>query len=189
MNEQTLILIKPDGVMRGLIGRIISRFEETGLKIVGLKMVWADDKLAKSHYHLDEEWAKNVFAKTKSTHEKEGKPFKFKDHMEFGGLIQQWNMEFLREGPVIAAVIEGPAAVEIVRKMIGHTEPKQAAPGTIRGDFAMIESYAIANDKQRVLRNLAHASDSPETAQREIALWFKPNEVHSYKNAHDSLTE
>ncbi|MBX4211907.1 nucleoside-diphosphate kinase [Candidatus Pacearchaeota archaeon] len=189
MQERTLILIKPDGVVRGLIGRIIGRFEETGLKIVGMKMAWADEKLAKSHYYLDENWAKNVFEKTKSTHEKEGRQFNFKDHMEYGGMIQKWNMNFLREGPVIAAVIEGPHAIEIVRKMIGNTEPKQASPGTIRGDFAMRESYEVANTKQRVLRNLAHASDSPETANREISLWFKPEELHSYKTLHDSLAE
>lgn len=181
MIEQTLVLIKPDGVSRGLIGKIITRFEDTGLKIAGIKMVWADEKLAKLHYPLDEQWAKNVFDKTKTTAEREGKPFTYKNHMEFGGLIQKWNMDFLREGPVVAMVIEGPHAIEIVRNMVGKTEPKQSPPGTIRGDYAMIESYQVANTKERVLRNLIHASDSPEAAQKEIALWFKNGEVHAYK--------
>lgn len=178
--EKTLVLIKPDGVARGLMGRIISRFEDIGLKIIAMKMVWADRGFAEKHYPLDEDWAKKVFEKTKTTSEKEGKPFPHKDHMEFGGMIQRWNVDFLVEGPVVAMVIEGPHAIEIVRKMTGTTEPKQSSPGTIRGDFAMIESYHVANSQERVFRNLVHASDSQETADKEIALWFKKEEIHSY---------
>lgn len=178
--ERTLVLIKPDGVVRGLIGKIISRFEDIGLKLAGMKMVWVDEKFAKEHYKLDEEWAKNVFTKTKTTRESQGQEFPFKDHMEYGGMIQKWNMNFLREGPVVAFVLEGPHAIEIVRKIVGSTEPRQAAPGTIRGDFASIESYPLANDKERVLRNLIHASDSVENANREIDLWFEKKELHSY---------
>lgn len=179
--ERTLILLKPDAVYRSLAGEIISRFEKTGLKIIALKMVWADEDLAKRHYFLDEQWAKNVFEKTKKTREAEGQPFPYNDALEYGRMIQGWNASFLREGPVIAIVLEGPHVIEIVRKMVGATEPRQASPGTIRGDYAMIESYALANDKSRVLRNLVHASDSSETAEREIALWFMPKEIHSYK--------
>lgn len=178
--EKTLVLIKPDGVVRSLAGKIISRFEETGLKIIAMKMVWADEDLAKKHYLLDENWAKTSFERTKATHEKENKPLKFKDHLEFGRTIQQWNADFLQEGPVIALVLEGPHAVEIVRKMIGSTEPRQAAIGTIRGDYAMSESYELSNAKERVLRNLVHASDSVETAQREIFIWFDKSELHTY---------
>ena len=105
--------------------------------------------------------------------------------MTFGALIQQWNVNFLREGPVVALVTEGPHAIEIIRKLVGTTEPRQASPGTIRGDFAMIESYAVANTKQRVLRNLVHASDSAETAAREIALWFTKEELYSYSKELD----
>ena len=185
MKERTLVLIKPDGVVRNLIGKIITRFEDAGLKIIGMKMFWADEEFAKQHYVLDEEWAKNVFMKTKTTHEKEGGKFPYKDHMEFGSLIQKWNVDFLRECPVVAIVLESPHAIEIVRKMTGATEPKQAVPGTIRGDFATIESYAVANQKERVLRNLIHASDSEENAKREIALWFSPKELHPYKKELD----
>ncbi len=183
--ERTLVLIKPDGVVRGLSGEIISRFEKTGLKIAGMKMLWADEELAKKHYILEEEWAKNVFEKTKITREAQGQPFPYKDFMEYGKMIRDWNASFLQEGPVVALVIEGPHAIEITRKMVGSTEPRQAAPGTIRGDFAMIESYQIANDKSRVLRNLVHASDSIETANREIAVWFKNNELHDYSKELD----
>jgi nucleoside-diphosphate kinase len=183
--ERSLVVIKPDAVARSLVGDIIARFEKTGLKIIAMKMVWVDDKFAKEHYTLDEAWAKNVFDKTKKTREAANEPFPYKDHMEYGGMIQGWNATFLQEGPVIAMVIEGPHAVEIIRKMIGSTEPRQATPGTIRGDYAMIESYALANDKNRVLRNLTHASDSVETAQREIKLWFTAKEIHSYKKEMD----
>lgn len=179
--ERTLVLIKPDGVVRSLVGEILTRFEKTGLKVIGIKMVWADEALAKKHYILEESWAKNVFEKTKKTRETEGQPFPYKDHMEYGGMIQKWNATFLREGPVVALILQGPHAVEIVRKMVGTTEPRQAAPGTIRGDYAMIESYTLANDKNRVLRNLVHASDSAETAEREIAIWFTKTEIHDYK--------
>lgn len=178
--ERTLVLIKPDGVVRSLTGEIISRFEKTGLKIIGIKMVWVDETFAKQHYKLDEVWAKNVYDKTKTTKEKEGQPFPYKDHMEYGSMIQSWNAKFLQEGPVIAIVLEGPHAIEIVRKMVGSTEPKQASPGTIRGDYASIESYTLANTKSRVLRNLIHASDSIENAEHEIGLWFTPKEIHTY---------
>ncbi len=185
--EKTLVLLKPDAVKRSLAGRIISRFEETGLKIVGIKMVQASQDLAKNHYFLDEEWAKNVFAKTKASYEKDKKKMKYKDHMELGKTIQSWNMKFLMEGPVIAMVLEAPHAVELARKLIGSTEPRSAAPGTIRGDLASTESYPLADANSRVLRNIAHASDSVENADREIALWFSQKELHSYKTLNDFI--
>jgi len=185
MEERTLVLIKHDGVSRNLIGKIISRIEDIGLKIVGMRMVWANDELAKNHYFLEEEWARNVFEKSKISYEKGGKKFPYKDPMDFAGTIQKWNSEFLREGPVVALAISGPHAVEIIRKIIGSTEPLNAAPGTIRGDFSMVESYKLADVRKRVLRNLVHASDSVENGKREIALWFKENELHDYKKELD----
>ena len=155
MTERTLVLVKPDGVKRGLIGKIISRFEDIGLKIVGMKLIWADEKFAEKHYELDDEWAKNVFNKTKTAAEKEGKKFEYDDHLKFGKQIQKWNMNFLREGPVIAMA-----------------------------DFASLESYNVANSKERVVRNLIHASDSVENAEREISLWFNKNELFDYKTVH-----
>ncbi|MEK6924985.1 MAG: nucleoside-diphosphate kinase [Nanoarchaeota archaeon] len=181
MIEKTLILLKHDAVYRGLVGRIITRFEDIGLKITAVKMILPDEKLAQNHYFLDEEWAKAVYDKTKLSYEKDGKIFPYKDHMEFGKQIQSWNINFLREGPIIAMVLEGPHAIEIVRKIVGSTEPKSSPPGTIRGDYAMMESYAIADVKNRVLRNLIHASDSTKSADREIALWFTQKEILSYK--------
>ncbi|NCN98580.1 nucleoside-diphosphate kinase [Candidatus Pacearchaeota archaeon CG10_big_fil_rev_8_21_14_0_10_35_219] len=185
VKEKSLILIKHDGVARGLIGKIISRIEDIGLKIIAMKMVWANEELAKNHYKLDEEWAKNVFEKTKKARLEQGDEFQFEDYMEYGKMIQSWNINFLREGPVVAMVIEGPHAIEIIRKIVGTTEPRQSPPGTIRGDFAMTESYALANDKQRVARNLIHASDSVKNAEHEIALWFSEDELHEYSKELD----
>jgi len=180
MVEKTLILLKHDSVFRGLVGKIISRFEDIGLKITAMKMILPNEDLAKNHYFLDEDWAKAVFDKTKASYEKDNKAFPYKSHMDFGKQIQSWNVNFLREGPIIALILEGPHAIEIVRKIVGSTEPKSSAPGTIRGDYSMMESYAVADQKNRVLRNLIHASDSVKSSDREIALWFKPSEIQSY---------
>lgn len=185
MIEQTLVLLKPDSVQRGIVGKILSRFEDTGLKIVAMKMVWADESLAQKHYPLDIKWAENVFAKTKAVHEKENKPMKYKTPEELGKTVQSWLIKFIKEGPVIALVLEGPHAIELVRKMLGHTEPRQALPGTIRGDFISTESYAVADTKERVIRNLIHASDSVENAKREISLWFDNKELHKYSKELD----
>ena len=190
MEERTFVLIKPDGVKRGISGKIISRFEDSGLKIIAVKMVFADKELAKNHYFLDEKWAKNVFEKSKTSHEKDGKKFPYKNHMEMGKTIQSWNMNFLMEGPVIALVLEGPHAIELVRKIVGSTEPRSSAPGTIRGDFASVESYAVSDEKKRVVKNLIHASDAVESARREINLWFSPEEIHSnYKTAMQNILD
>ena len=190
MDERTLVLIKPDGVRKSISGKIVSRFEDAGLKIIGMKMVYADKELAENHYYLNEEWARNVYEKTKKGYDESGKKFPYKDHLEIGKTIQKWNMEFLMEGPVIAIVFQGPHAIEISRKIIGSTEPRTSPAGTIRGDFASVESYAVADEGKRVLRNLIHASDSTASAKREIALWFSIDELHSnYKTVHELILE
>jgi len=158
--ERTLVVLKPDAVQRGIVGKIISRFEEVGLKMSGMKMIHCTKEFAEQHYPLDEEWAKEVYRKSKEKHDKLGKKLRFKNHTEMGKSIQGWNMNFLCESPVIAIVLEGPHAIEIARKMVGATEPLQSPPGTIRGDFASVESYPLSDAKNRVLRNLIHASDS-----------------------------
>lgn len=135
--EQTLVLVKPDGVQRGLIGDIILRLERRGLKLVGAKLIQVSDKLARSHYEIHE-----------------GKPF-------YEGLIN-----YITSSPVMAMVWEGPSAVSAVRQTMGSTDPLKAAPGTIRHDLAL-----------SISRNLTHASDSPENAVNEIALWFDPVEI------------
>ncbi len=149
--ERTFVAVKPDGVRRGLIGDIIKRFEQRGLKIVGFKMIWADEKFATEHY------------------------FEHKDKPFFGNL-----KEYLKSGPIVAAVVEGADAIDVVRKIVGPTSGDVAPPGTIRGDFGHM-GIKHADGKGRIYFNLVHASDKKETAEREIKLWFKPEELHSYK--------
>jgi nucleoside-diphosphate kinase len=143
--QRTLLLVKPDGVQRQLVGRVLTRFEERGLKIVGLKLVHADRALAEQHYAVHRE-----------------RPF-------FKGLV-----DFITSSPLVAAAIEGPNAIAIVRAMNGATRPHEAAPGSIRGDFAV-----------ETAQNLVHASDSPENAAAELALWFKDGEILSYEREID----
>ena len=140
MTERTLVLIKPDGVQRLLVGRILERYESRGLKLVALKLVQVDRALAERHYAIHRE-----------------RPF-------FGGLV-----DFITSAPLVALALEGPDAIAIVRTINGATRPNQAAPGTIRGDFAL-----------ETAQNLVHASDSPETAAAELAMWFEPAELHEY---------
>jgi nucleoside-diphosphate kinase len=187
--EKTLVLIKPDGVKKSISGQIISRLESTGLKIVAIKMLWADENLASQHYYLDEEWAQGLYKKTKDSYDNEGRKMKHKDPISLGKHIQTGLIDFIKEGPVIAIVLEGTHAIEIVRKLVGSTEPRSASPGTIRSDFASTESYPKADLNSRAVRNLIHASDSLENAKREISLWFSPDEIHNYKNVHDFSEE
>jgi nucleoside-diphosphate kinase len=141
VTERTLVLIKPDGVQRQLAGRIITRFEERGLKIVGLKLVKVDRDLAERHYAVHK-----------------GKPF-------FEGLVA-----FITSSPLVAVALEGPKVIGMVRAMVGGTKPAESAPGTIRGDLAI-----------EMIPNLIHASDGPETAATELAIWFRPDELISYE--------
>jgi nucleoside-diphosphate kinase len=143
--QRTLLLIKPDGVQRQLVGRVLTRFEERGLKLIALKLVHVDRALAEQHYAVHRD-----------------KPF-------FAGLV-----EFITSGPLVAAALEGPNAIAIVRAMNGATRPHEAAPGSIRGDFAV-----------ETAQNLVHASDSEETAASELALWFEPLDLLSYEREID----
>ncbi|MDO8741276.1 MAG: nucleoside-diphosphate kinase [Candidatus Woesearchaeota archaeon] len=155
MIERTFIMMKPDAVQRCITGEIIDRFENAGLKIVGMKMIWMSKDFSKKHYEA---------------HIK--KPF-------YKGLE-----DFITSGPVIAMVLEGLHAVEIARKLVGATEPRTALPGTIRGDFAH-HSYEYTDKKGISIKNLIHASSSKEEAKKEIELWFKAEELHSYKTVHE----
>ena len=180
MIEQTLILIKPDGVQKQLIGEIIKRFEESNLKVCAMKMVWPDKELAEKHYPLDEEWARQTFEKTKKAADIENRQLEQSDHLEFGKVLQARLVTFLIESPVIAITIKGPNAISCVREIIGLTEPFRADPESIRGKFASEESYKIADAEKRSIRNLLHASDSIENAKKEISTWFQEHEIHEY---------
>jgi len=159
MIERTLVLIKPDGIERGLVGEIIKRFENVGMKIVGIKMMWIDKNFAKKHY-------------TEDIEKRRGKK------------VREMLMEYITAGPVIAMVVEGIHAVELVRKLVGNTESRSALPGTIRGDFSH-HSYTYADKKGVAIKNIVHASGSLKEAKEEIKLWFSINELHNYKTVYE----
>lgn len=179
--EQTLVLVKPDGVARGLVGEIMSRFERVGLKIAALKMMLPQHADVDRHYELTEEWMRAVYDKAKKKYEDLGQEFPYGDYKSYGESIKQGLVEFLKSGPIIAMVLEGEQAVALVRKLVGATEPMSAAPGTIRGDYSL-DSYALSNTQNRPLRNLIHASGTVDEAKKEIAIWFSDEELHRYEH-------
>ncbi len=169
--EETLVLIKPDGVQRKLVGDIIKRFEKVGLNLVGLKILKPSADILEKHYPLEPEWIKELAKKTRESFIKKGITLKESD-LEIGKRVQLWLTKSLGSGLVVAMVLRGNKSIEIVRKLTGATEPKQAMPGTIRGDFSN-DSYDLADKEKRSLFNLIHASSSVEDAKREINIWFK----------------
>lgn len=185
MIEKTLVLLKPDAVQRGIMGEIITRFEKVGLKIVGMKMVYADEKLADSHYEMDDDWFEEVGKRTRESLVKEGikEP---RTNIEIGKAFKSLLTEYLSMSPVMALVLEGHGAVKLVRKLVGATNPADAAPGTIRGDYT-IDSYELSNHGKRSIQNLIHASGKVNEAKREIKLWFKPEELHVWKRVDEDL--
>ncbi len=183
MIERTLILVKHDGVLRGLVGEVLKRFEQVGLKIAGLKMAKATDHLATHHYIITEEWMHALAEKTKKSYAEKGIDMK-ETPEQIAQRVQKMNKTFLQEGPIVAIVFEGPHAVELGRKIVGSTEPRQALPGTIRGDFAL-DSYMLSDKKGRSVRNIVHASGTKAEADREISLWFTTQELYSYQGMHD----
>lgn len=189
--EKTLVLIKPDGVKRGLSGEIIARIEKTGLKIVGMRMVWVDEELVGKHYPESRtELLEGIGNKTLDTYKELGKDVKAElgtdEPIEIGRMVNNWNREALSAGPVIAIVFEGIHAVANVRRIAGFTLPHAAAPGTIRGDYSA-DSPALANERKRPVRNLIHASGNVEEAEYEIDLWFGNQDIHSYKRADEDV--
>ncbi len=181
--QRALLIIKPDGVRRGLIGKIIKRFEQVGLKIVGLKFTWAKEQQIIDHYPSTEVWFKKVGERTLTNYAKKGldakKIFGTNDAISIGKTVKQWLITYLQESPVFLAVVEGYEAIEIVRKLSGNTIPVLAAPGTIRGDFSH-DTIDLANEQSRPLRNIIHASDTVEDGQKEIKVWFKDDELFDY---------
>lgn len=185
--EQTLIVLKPDAVTRGLTGEIIARFEKIGLKIVAARFLTVSRELADKHYPASREaWLKMMGEKTLENYEKFGvdpvKELGTKDTLEIGKMIREWLIGYITSGPVLSVVLEGSHVVELVRKVCGPTLPLIAQPGTIRGDYAYDSSY-LANSAKRAIKNLIHASGSIEEAQYEIPLWFSPSEIYSYERA------
>ena len=186
--EKTLVVVKPDGVLRGLVGEILHRYERAGLKVIGMKMVYSSRDHAMAHYPATEEHMKTMGEKSLKTYEEYGlDPIEFvgtRDPLEIGKMIREWNADFLSSGPVVAIVLEGNHAIDNARLITGNTIPTFAAPGTIRGDYS-VDSPALANSRKRAVKNLIHASGDPEEATREIKHWFKEEELHSYERSDD----
>lgn len=159
--ERTLVILKPDAIVRGLAGRVLQRFEDAQLKIVGMKMRKLDAEFTRRHYFDLEE--------------------------RLGATVYNTTAEFMQRGPVIAFVLEGPDAVATVRKIVGSTYPNEAPPGTIRGDFAH-QSKAAATAGGKAVANLVHASGNRDEAKYEVALWFDDTDLHDYRTAYESLT-
>jgi len=185
VKENTLVVIKPDGVKRSITGEIISRFEKVGLKVIALKMVHIDEEQAGMHYIEDIDWMKTMGEKAKIGYEKRGETFD-KDPLEHGKMIRRQLMEYMSMDPVIAMVLEGHNAVKQVRKMVGSTDPCSSAPGTIRGDYSF-ETFSMADQFERPIQNLIHASGEVEEAEREIKVWFKPEEISSWDRVDEAL--
>lgn len=176
--EKTFIAVKHDGVQRGLIGEVIKRFEQRGLRLCAIKMVQADVEMARKHYPLTEEWIKNTASVTRKAWAAKGIELKESDE-EITSKINSWLLKYLIEGPIVAMVWEGIHAIEIGRKIVGTASAKNSPPGTIRGDYT-IDSYELADVKQRPVRNIVHASGTKAEAEREVHLWFKPEEIHEW---------
>lgn len=177
--ERTLVIVKPDGVQRGLIGEILKRFERTGLKFVAMKFMLPQADQCWKHYNKDEAWFMLKGNRIVEDRKNQGLSID-KGPLEYGKDIIQSNVDFFTSGPVLAFIIEGNQSVAIVKKLVGGTEPTTSDVGTIRGDFT-VDSYALSSIDNRAVRNLVHCSDSPEEAEREIPLWFDESESVSYR--------
>ncbi len=186
--ERTLVIIKPDGIQRSLIGDIIGRYERTGLKMVAAKMVIPTEEFAVKHYYEvgGDEWLENVGAKARAAYEKKGLQSPYATNKDNGWAVLKSNAKYLSSGPVFCMVWEGNQACAIVRKITGATEPLSSDVGTIRGDLT-IDSYQLADVDQRSVRNLIHASGNPEESAKEIKIWFKDEELLDYKHIQERM--
>ena len=183
--ERTLVIIKPDGVQRSLVGEIIGRFERTGLKFVGFKFLVPTKKQLEAHYNKDDEWFLKKGNRIIDDLKEQGLPVE-KEPMEYGRGIIDTIIEYMTAGPMLAMVIEGNQAIDIVTKITGSTEPSTSDVGTIRGDLTL-DSYGHSTYQNRAVRNLIHCSDIPEEAEREISVWFDEGELIEYETAQERI--
>jgi len=184
--ERTLVIIKPDGIQRTLVGEIIKRYERLGLKLCGIKMMVPTKKHVKEHYTLDPEWRRITGEKTIASYKEKGfKPWT-EDPLEVTEKLLKTLARYMTSGPVIAMVWQGAHVIEIVRKMTGSTEPLHSDVGTIRGDY-VLDSYQMADTDQRAIRNLVHASGSVKEAEKEIPHWFSDDEVVDYRLVQEQI--
>lgn len=187
--ERTLVLIKPDGVKRALIGEIIHRIEMRGLKVVGMEMVWARPEQIDEHYPHDEGWIRGMGEKTLASYKDyDFDPLKemgTNDPLKIGQECRNWLVNFMSSGPIVKIAIEGLHSIEMVRKIVGKTVPASADMGTIRGDFS-VDSPTLANRNKRAVRNLIHASGNKEEAEHELSLWFANDRMFDYQRSDES---
>jgi nucleoside-diphosphate kinase len=184
--ERTLVVVKPDGIQRNLVGEIISRFERVGLKIVAAKFLTVDKDHVEKHYTLDPEWKRITGEKTIAGYKSKGQTPWTEDPFEVTTKLLETLTKYMTSGPVFALVLEGAHAVKIVRKLVGGTEPLTSDVGTIRGDY-VLDSYAMSDPDNRAIRNLIHASGNLEDAEKEIAHWFKPDELINYRLVQEEI--
>jgi len=183
--EKTFVMIKPDGVKKGLIGEVIHRFEQRDLKIVALEMFQPTAEQIDNHYPKDEAWICRLGQKTLATYEKYGinaiKQLGTDNDFELGKMVRQWLVDYMTSAPLVKMAVEGVHAVDMVRKICGNTMPYQADMGTLRGDYSN-DSPAVANSEKRTVMNIVHASETPQEAEHEIAHWFGEDaDLYSYE--------
>jgi nucleoside-diphosphate kinase len=182
--EKTFVMVKPDGVKKGLIGEIIKRFEQRDLKIVALDMFQPTTEQIDNHYPKDPAWITRLGTKTLATYEKYGydpmEDFGTTDAVAIGPHVRKWVIDYMTSAPLVKMVVQGTHAVDMVRKICGPTMPYQAEMGTLRGDYSN-DSPAIANAEKRAVANIIHASETPEEAAHEIEYWFGKTKTHDYK--------
>jgi len=186
IKEKTLVIIKPDGLQRSLVGEIIHRYERSGLKLIALKMLVPTPDQVEKHYCVDPGWRMKNGTKTIEAYKAKGKTPPTTDPMEMSGMTLKKLIKYISSGPVVAMVWQGMHAVGIVRKITGGTEPLTSDVGTIRGDLT-IDSYEMADLDGRSTRNLVHASGSSEEAEMEIKLWFTPQELVSFRLINEEI--
>lgn len=188
--ERTYVMIKPDGVKRGLTGEIVCRIEQRGLKVIALEMVQSTTKQMDDHYPKSEAWISRLGEKTLATYAKYGydanKELGTDDKNKIGQMVRKWLIDYMTSGPIVKIVVQGVHAVDAVRKLAGNTMPALAEMGTIRGDFS-VDSAAAANRDKRSVHNVVHISETPEEAAHEISHWFAPEAIHTYKRVEDDL--
>ena len=184
--ERTLVIIKPDGIQRNLIGEVIQRYERTGLKLIGIKMLVPTADMIEDHYTLDPEWKLKTGEKNLKSYRDKGLKPPHEDPIKQSNMILEKLKKYLTSGPVITMVWQGAHAVGIVRKITGGTEPRSSDVGTIRGDF-VIDSYSMADSDDRAIRNLIHASGSVQEADQEIKHWFTEGELVNYRLVQEQI--
>lgn len=183
--ERTFVILKPDTVQRSLMGEVIKRFEQTGLKCTAMKMFVPDEATLMKHYNKDDAWFLKKGERIIEDLKSQDRPIE-KEAIEYGKDIIRTIVHYMTAAPVVAMIWEGNESVAVVTKLVGTTEPKTSDVGTIRGDYT-VDSYGHSSYENRAVRNLIHCSESPDEAEREIALWFTDEDVMDYTTAQERI--